>query len=77
MHVRLIGRMPDLCGVSIGRQRNWQVVLMAKICEECGNEYVTIVKASGDVLVHRRFQRDGHEVVPQDPESGRWANPDE
>lgn len=46
---------------------------MAKICEECGNEYVTIVKAEGDVLVHRRFQKDGHEVVPQDVESGRWV----
>lgn len=49
---------------------------MAKICEECGNPYVTIVKADGDILVHRRIPRDRHEVVPQDPESGRWVQGD-
>lgn len=36
------------------------------LCKKCNTQYITIVKESGNVYVHKRVQKDKHEVVPQD-----------
>lgn len=37
-----------------------------KRCKKCGGEYVTLVKEAGNKLIHKRIQKDKHDVEPDD-----------
>lgn len=38
---------------------------MPKHCLTCFQPYVTLIKETGTIYVHRKPQQDNHEVVPE------------